>query len=69
MSDPLKLTAVGCQLSGFIVIFLMRTYDVAGFWQGTVLVLMLLSALLIGLRRRYERNTKLAKKQNPKPSE
>lgn len=59
MNDGLRLAAVGSQLVGFIVIFLMRTYEVATFWQGMVLALMLISALLVWLRRRYERNRKL----------
>ena len=59
MNDGLRLVAVGSQLIGFIVIFLMRTYGVATFWQGVVLALMLISALLVWLRRRYERNRKL----------
>lgn len=64
MNDSLRLAAVGSQLIGFIVIFLMRTYEVATFWQGLVLALMLLSAFLIWMRRHYERNKKLMQQQN-----
>jgi len=63
MNDSLRLAAVGSQLIGFIVIFLMRTYQVDTVWQGGVLVLMLLSAFLVWLRRRYERNKKLMDQQ------
>ncbi len=64
MNDGLRLAAVGSQLIGFMVIFMMRTYEVATFWQGLVLALMLLSAFLIWMRRRYERNKKLMRQQN-----
>ena len=63
MNDSLRLAAVGSQLIGFIVIFLMRTYQVDTVWQGGVLVLMLLSAFLVWLRRRYEHNKKLMDQQ------
>ncbi|MBB1488804.1 hypothetical protein [Oceanospirillum sediminis] len=56
MNDNLRLVAVFSQLAGFILIFLMRTYNVDAFWQGVVLVLMLASALTIWLVRRYRKN-------------
>ena len=64
MNDGLRLAAVASQLLGFIIIFLMRTYEVASLWQGVVLALMLLSAFLIWIRRHYERNKKLMQQQN-----
>ncbi len=64
MNDRLRLLAVGSQLIGFIVIFLMRTYEVALVWQGAVLILMLIAAFLIWVRRRYERNRKLMGQQS-----
>ncbi len=59
MNDGLRLMAVASQLVGFIIIFLLRTYDIAIFWQGVVLGLMLCSVSLIWLFCRYARNKKL----------
>lgn len=56
MNDGLRLAAVISQLIGFGLIFFMFTYGVDGFWQGVVFALMLLSALVIWLIRRYRRN-------------
>lgn len=63
MQDNLRLLAVFSQLLGFIIIFLMRTYEVDGFWQGCVLTLMLLSALAIWLIRQYRKNKHLKDKE------
>lgn len=59
MNDTLRLAAVASQLAGLLLIFLMRTYGVAVFWQGVVLTGMLLAALVIWLLRRYRRNQTL----------
>jgi Na+-driven multidrug efflux pump len=59
VNDSLRLWAIFSQLLGFIVIFLLRTYEVPGFWQGIVLALMLSSALLIWLIRLYRKNKRL----------
>lgn len=56
MSDRLRLAAIASQLIGFVVIFLLRTYEAAAFWQGLVLAAMLASAFVIWLLRRYQRN-------------
>ncbi len=63
MHDNLRLLAVFSQLLGFIIIFLMRTYEVDSFWQGCVLVLMLLSAFSIWLIRQYRKNKRLKDKE------
>lgn len=63
MQDNLRLLAVFSQLLGFIIIFLMRTYEVDSFWQGCVLALMLLSAFLIWLTRQYRKNKRLKDKE------
>lgn len=64
MNDGLRLAAVGSQLLGFVIIFLLRTYEAPGFWQGVVLCLMLGSALVIFLIRRYQRNKQLRGRQS-----
>lgn len=63
MNDNLRLLAVFTQLSGFIIIFLMRTYAIDIFWQGCVLALMLLSALGVWLLRRYRKNKQIRHKR------
>ena len=65
MNDGLRLAAVISQLIGFALIFFMFTYEVDGFWQGVVFALMLLSALVIWLIRRYRRNKVQMRGQHP----
>ena len=66
MNESLRLAAIASQLIGFIIIFLMRTYEVDVVWQGIVLMLMLLSALAIWLVKRYQKNKKLLEKKQSK---
>ena len=66
MNESLRLAAIASQLIGFIIIFLMRTYEVDVVWQGIVLMLMLLSALAIWLVKRYHQNKKLLEKKQSK---
>jgi len=63
MNESLRLAAIASQLIGFIIIFLMRTYEIDAVWQGVVLMLMLLSALAIWLVKRYQKNKKLLGKK------
>jgi uncharacterized membrane protein YqjE len=66
MNESLRLAAIASQLIGFIIIFLMRTYEIDAVWQGVVLMLMLLSALAIWLVKRYQKNKKLLEKKQSK---
>ncbi|WP_028304270.1 hypothetical protein [Oceanospirillum maris] len=66
MNESLRLAAIASQLIGFIIIFLMRTYEIDAVWQGVVLILMLLSALAIWLVKRYQKNKKLLEKKQSK---
>jgi len=68
MSDGLRLTAVASQLIGFVIIFLMRTYETSAVWQGFVLFLMLLSALAVWLVGRYQKNRRLLDKSGRRES-
>lgn len=61
--DRLRLWAVISQLTGLVIIFMQRTYGVAGIWQALVLGLMLLAALVVAGRRRYLRNQRLQQRR------